>query len=132
MNRKVISLTSETINNVILKKPKITNRHSEESPEYISEIWYLDENKLHVPIIKTPRLKVKYTAKSWDVGTWSYCVNLYNYDIDPEINNFYNSIKEYDKYIVNLFAKSRKEWGLKGIKSKYWRNISEKYYNNHY
>lgn len=120
MNRKVINLSSETLENIIIKNPKPTSRYTEQDPEYISEIWYLDDNRLYLPIVKTPRLKVKYTAKSWDKGSWSYCVNLCNHDIDPEISDFYKSIKAYDRHIVDCYTKSRAEWNMINVKNKYW------------
>lgn len=126
MNRKIVNLSSENLSNIIVKKPKPTSRYTDQNPEYISEIWYLDDNKLSLPIIKTPRLKVKYTAKSWDKGSWSYCVNLCNHDIDPEILEFYNAIKAFDRYIVDFYTKSRSEWKMSNIRNKYWSAVRKR------
>ena len=120
-----------TINhNIVLKKPKQTARHTLDNPEYISEIWYLDENKLSKPIIQTPRLKVKYSAKKWDISSWTYCIGLYNYDIDPEIKAFHNGIKEYDKHIIAYWTNNKREWNLKSnvnIKPKYFTALRRKH-----
>lgn len=128
MNKKIIDFTSENIPKIILKKPKETARHTAEHPEYISEVWYLDGDKLYQPIIKTPRLKVKYGAKQWNSQTssaasWNYCVGLYNYDIDPDIKHFYEAIKEYDKQIITYWTSNKKTWNIKHhtkIKAKYF------------
>lgn len=127
----MIDFTSENIQKIILKKPKETARHTETNPEYISEVWYLDDDKLYQPIIRTPRLKVKYGAKSWsadntdasDRSSWSYCVGLYNYDIDPEIQRFYQGIKDYDKHVITHWTSNKKSWNLRQnakIKAKYF------------
>lgn len=128
MNKKVIELTPENIAKIILKRPKETARHTIDNPEYISEIWYLDDERLYQPIVQTPRLKIKYGAKKWDASgsgsaSWSYCVGLYNYDIDPEIKRFYDSIKEYDKHIISYWTSNKKSWNLRQhskIKAKYF------------
>jgi len=128
MNGKVIELTVDNIQKIILKKPKETSRHTDDAPEYISEVWYLDDDKLYRPIIRTPKLKVKYGAKQWSgeqshKSSWSYCVGLYNYDIDPEIRHFHDSLKDYDKYVVSYWTTNKKTWNLQHqskIKAKYF------------
>jgi len=130
MNKKVIELSPENIAKIILKRPKETARHTVESPEYISEVWYLDDDRLYQPIVQTPRLKIKYGARKWSGAaeaspsvSWSYCVGLYNYDIDPEIKRFYDSIKDYDKHIISYWTSNKKSWNLRQhakIKAKYF------------
>lgn len=122
MNKKIIDFTSENIQKIILKKPKETTRHTADNPEYISEIWYLDGDRLYQPIVRTPRLKVRNGARQWDDGSWSYRIGLYNYDIDPEIKQFYDSIKDYDKHIITYWTSNKKEWNLchNKIKAKYF------------
>jgi len=48
---------------------------------------------------------------------------LYNYDIDPEIKRFYDSIKDYDKHIISYWTSNKKSWNLRQhskIKAKYF------------
>jgi len=135
MNKKVIELTPENIGKIILKRPKETARHTVDNPEYISEVWYLDDDRLYQPIVQTPRLKVKYGARKWDGGAaavsapWSYCVGLYNYDIDPEIKRFYDSIKDYDKHVMSFWTSNKKSWNLRQhskIKAKYFTALQRR------
>lgn len=132
MNRKVVDFTQESISKIVLKKPKVTTKHTLDDPEYICEIWYLDDGKLHVPIFQTPRLRVKYKARQWEgtgtgTGSWSYCTSLYNYDIDPEIMEFYESIRALDRHIVEYYTTHRSEWtDIKNIRCKYFPAMRRK------
>lgn len=122
MSKKVIDTVPENIPKFILKTPRETS-----TGEYISEIWYLDEDGLHQAIIRPPRLKIKYGAKRHEQGkTYGYCVNLHNYDIDPEVRKFHEFMLAYDRHIVGQYKEHKNEWGLQGVKSKYWTALRRK------
>lgn len=124
MSKKVIDAVVENIPKFILKTPRET---SSGSNEYISEIWYLDDDGLFQAIIRPPRLKIKYGAKRHEKGkTYGYCVNLYNYDIDPEIRKFHEFIQAYDRHIISQYQQHKEAWGLKGVKNKYWTAMRRK------
>lgn len=135
MEGKIIDFTPEHIQNLILKKPKESLRHTPEAPEYISEVWYLCD-RLYQPIFRTPRMRIKYGARQWTdesgataTGRWSYCLGLYNYDIDPEIKSFYEGIKDYDKHIITYWTNNKKTWNLKHatkIKAKYFTALKRR------
>jgi hypothetical protein len=149
MNKKIVTIDLDNISKFILKQPRAKQHNSSSKSssnsssnsssssnskseskmesEYIGEIWYLDDGKLYLPIIQPPRLKVKYGAKIYQNGIiYSYCVNMYNYDIDPEINAFCEFIRAYDKHIVSLFRTHREQWKLKNIKNKYLTAMKRK------
>lgn len=128
MSKKVIDFTVDNISNIILKRPRETPRHSEQNPEYISEIWYLDKesNKLYSPIFQTPRLRVKYGCREWGESSWSYCIGLYNYDIDPEVQKFHEAVKTYDRHVISFWTSHKRDWGHNKIKAKYLTALRRK------
>lgn len=124
MSKKVIDTIPENISKFILKTPRETSPGSQ---EYISEIWYLDEDKLYQAIVRPPRLRIKYGAKRPEKGkTYGYCVNLHNYDIDPEVRKFHEFMLAYDRHIVSQYREHKDGWGLQGVKSKYWTAMRRK------
>lgn len=83
-----------------------------------SEIWYLDktgEKTIAVrPIFKTPRLPLKFGAKQYTQDTtYGYCLNMSNKDIDPEIADFFQLIKQLDRSFINSFTENHKSWPVK-------------------
>lgn len=127
MNRKIIG-TDIDIGKFIIKAPRETSRSTLNATEYISEIYVKgDDGKIYVPVIQPPRLRVKYSAKRYNPESpYSYCVSMYNYDIDPEIEAFYNFIKSFDEYVVSVYSEKRSTWKLPSIKSKYWTAMRRK------
>jgi hypothetical protein len=127
MNRKIIGIDVD-ISKFIIKAPRETARSSPNAREYISEIWYKDDDdKIYVPVLQPPRLRVKYGAKRYNPqSSFGYCVSMYNCDIDPEIEAFYNFVKLFDKYTVQVYTDKKSAWGLQGIKNKYWTAMRRK------
>jgi hypothetical protein len=94
--------------NLILKPPSGT----------FSEIWYLDNTtgkSIAVrPIFKTPRLPLKFGAKRYaDQTAYGYCLNMSNKDIDPEIGEFYQLVKQVDRALIAAFTEKHKSWPTK-------------------
>ncbi len=112
MNGKLLSLTDFDPTCIILKAPP-TNSN-------FSEIWYrytdTDSGKTTAvkPVFKTPRLPVKYGAKRFsDQSAYGYCLNMSNKDIDPEIGDFYDFVKQMDKALIGAFTEGRRSWAVK-------------------
>lgn len=124
MNGKLIECLK--VDNIILKKP-----HKVGDGRFVSEIWYMDEehgsNPIK-PIIKTPRLKVKYGAKQFkNTNSYSYCLSMYNRDIDPDIGSFYQLFRDYDSHIMKIYMRDKKEWENVPTPSlKYWTSLKRK------
>jgi hypothetical protein len=110
MNGKLLSTGTFDPAGIILKPPTLLNPH-------ISEIWYLHTDSLNgkktavKPVFKTPRLPVKYSAKRFsEQSAYGYCLNMGNKDIDPEIGEFYDFVKQMDKALINAFTTGRRSW----------------------
>jgi hypothetical protein len=104
--------------------PLPTTRH-----EYISEVLYLDDEtgRLYRPVFQAPKLRVQYGVKQFkEGGIYSYCVGLYNHDIDPEVREFYHVALAYDRHIVSQYQTHKVEWNLSNIRNKYWTAIRRK------
>ncbi len=115
------------ISNYIIKDPVPSNVKD----QYISEIWYRDNDTLVKPIIQTPRLKIKYGARRFrDDAPYSYCVSMYNRDIDQNIEKFYTMLREFDQYAIKTYNTHRKDWQLNGsligVVNKYWSALRRK------
>lgn len=134
MNRKIISTNVDNITNFIIKAPRETARSTSGAREYISEIWYKDtDGKIYIPIIQPPRLRVRYKATQYTPSSsYSYCVSMYNYDIDPEIEEFYKFVQAFDKHIVSMYTDKKAAWDIKGIKNKYWTAMKRKGIDDYY
>jgi hypothetical protein len=84
-----------------------------------SEIWYLDnttggKSAAVRPIFKTPRLPLKFGAKRYaDQTAYGYCLNMSNKDIDPEIGEFYQLVKQVDRALISAFTENHKSWPAK-------------------
>lgn len=125
MSQKIIEIDLDNIDNFILKSPKESKRSTAECPEYVGEIWYIVDDKAYIPVIQTPRLKVKYGAKRYNANSvYSYCLSMYNYDIDPQIKRFYDFVQALDKHLVKEFSKHKGK--VRGVKNKYWTAMRRK------
>jgi hypothetical protein len=131
MDMKLIDFTLDNIGKLILKRPRECRQQtvSETTPEatgaqkheYISEVLYLDEEsgRLYRPVFQVPKLRVQYGVKQFkEGGIYSYCVGLYNHDIDPEIREFYHVALAYDRHIVSQYQANKVEWKLTNIRNK--------------
>jgi hypothetical protein len=110
MNGKLLSINDFDPTCIILKAPP-TNSN-------FSEIWYkyTDNGKVTAvkPVFKTPRLPIKYGAKRFsDQSAYGYCLNMSNKDIDPEIGEFYDFVKQMDKALIGAFTEGRRSWAVK-------------------
>jgi hypothetical protein len=110
MNGKLLSTGAFDPSGIILKPPNPSNPH-------FSEIWYLhtDNGKTTAvkPVFKTPRLPVKFSAKRFsEQSAYGYCLNMGNKDIDPEIGEFYDFVKQMDKALINAFTTGRRTWSV--------------------
>ena len=108
MNGKLLSTGAFDPSGIILKPPNPSNPH-------FSEIWYLhtDNGKTTAvkPVFKTPRLPVKFSAKRFsEQSAYGYCLNMGNKDIDPEIGEFYDFVKQMDKALISAFTAGRRTW----------------------
>lgn len=129
MNRQIIDITDDTASGIVIKTPRETNRSTVESPEYISEVWYRDPEtqKVCQPVLQTPRLRVQYSSRSYpNSPSVSYCVSMYNRDIDPEIEEFYNFLCSFDKRVVECYRANKGVWDMRGIANKYWTALVRK------
>ena len=125
------SLISEVhVSNYIIKKPVPSNIKD----QYISEIWYKNNDILIKPIIQTPKLKIKYGARRFtDDGPYSYCVTMHNRDIDQYIGKFYDMIREFDQYVIKTYNANRKIWTLDAsVLNKYCSALRRKTTNDEY
>ena len=118
---KVVPLNEFHIENIIVKAPKPMT----ETGQYISEIWYRHQTGVCKPIIQTPRLKIKYGAKK-HYGSFGYCLDLYNRDIDPDIEQFFELVRNFDKKVIAEYTEHRKEWGMTDVGAKYWSAMRRK------
>jgi hypothetical protein len=56
-------------------------------------------------------------------------VGLYNYDIDPVVKTFYDSIRDYDKHVISSWTSNKKMWNLSccgAIKAKYFTALKRR------
>ena len=126
MDGKLLSIENFDHSGIILKPP------TQIGSCYLSEILYLDKKDtektaLIRPIFKTPRLRIKYGAKRFSENTsYGYCLNMTNKDIDPEINEFYTFIKNFDKAIISVFTESQKSWNVRPTKCMKYRTAMKR------
>ena len=104
---ELISVKEFDVKNLKIKDPvKI-----KDSNNYISEIWYKSKGKPCRPVIKTPRLKVHFSAKTFNTST-SYSVSTYNRELDDDIDAYFTLVREIDKQLGKLFMKKRNDWNF--------------------
>ena len=122
MNGKLISIESFDPSCIVVKPPV----PSSISGVSFSEIWYLDKSGTKPvavrPVFKTPRLPIKFGSKRFaDQGAYTYCLNMSNKDIDPEIGEFYDFVKQCDRALIAAFTEKHKGWPFKPTSClKYW------------
>ncbi len=114
MNGKLISIENFDSSSIILKPPTASSL----SGVFYSEIWYLDKSGTKPmavrPVFKTPRLPVKFGSKRFtEQGTYTYCLNMSNMEIDPEIGEFYDFVKQCDRALIAAFTEKHKTWPVK-------------------
>lgn len=132
----LVPLHAVDTSNYIIKDPQPTRTKD----QYISEIWYRDGDRVIKPILQTPRLRVKYGARRYNnTGPYSYCLSMYNRDIDPEIGKFFQMLRDFDQCAIKACNALRKKDNsaetplLKGVANRYWsalrrKNKFEEYY----
>lgn len=127
---QLIDIADFDMQALIMKRPIQVGIEADGQTTYLSEIWYKtdDMNKPCIPIIKSPRLRVQYSAKRYqENGPYSYCLSTYNSDIDPDISEFYQFIKDLDRRLTTLYIETRKQWGFKPTNvMKYWSSVRTK------
>lgn len=120
---RIIEIDEFELDNIVVKEPHITSTDKKTgNPIYSSEIWYVKSGeKPFRPILKTPRLRVRYGCKPTPNGKYSYCISTFNSDIDKEISDFFIFIRALDRKISLLSREKQKKYSK--FNYKYWSSI---------
>lgn len=125
MSWKLIGIDEFDINCLVIKDQVLVGHDDNGNPRHTNEIWYKPPapSKPCKPIVKTPRLKIKYSCKKYDT-CYSYCVSDYNSDIDEEINAYFTFVRNVDRRLKTLHRKLVAK--IKGKdKQKYWPTVKK-------
>ena len=125
MASKVIPIDAFDVKKLVLKTP---TQLTADGSVFISEVWYKDDGKPYKPILQTPRIRLRYGAKTFDNGNVTYALSTYNSDIDDEIAAFFSLVKAIDTQVSRLFMRRRTKWEefLPVKRIRYWSSLKKK------
>jgi len=92
---------------------------------WFSNIWYKTGRCSEKLIIKTPRLRIVYSAKKFETS-YCYCVSLANCDIDDDISDFFKFINNCDQAAIRAFKKYKEDWNIGMSKITYKSALTRK------
>jgi len=106
---ELLDFSEIKMDNIIFRQPiKYENG-------WFCEVWHKKDRKSSKIIVQTPRMKIKYGARQFTTDekhSYSYCLSFQDEDINDDIHDFLEFIKNIDKVSATKFSAKRTDWGI--------------------